>query len=165
MIEDFEQFLLTLPASEAGTVIPHTGLSPHQLEQLKTKGYEPIDIRFITNTETLIKHAVRGALLGTVDLDANRLKALQLQAQADGLLAQNRVRGEEAPAETSLSEMLKGMGRADTTLVDLKKPIVKETPEFTHQPPRNNERFTKIRSSIKDLDEEMKFYEKTKDED
>ena len=114
-------WLETLPKVKKGEEapeIPHLGGIPQdQLKALEKRGYRPVDIRFVTDSERLINLAVQGQMMGTVELTANMLRALDLRARMDNLLDKNRARQEDTPYGKLAAELFEHEPDPDETLL------------------------------------------------
>lgn len=126
-----DSWLETFPPvadGEPSPEVPHAGkLSKKQIAALEERGYKPVDIRFIKDSEKLINLAVQGTLMGTIELTTNMIRGLDLLAKVDNLLDRNRARREESPYSQLVDEILKTDVQPDATLKSQDKtPLVRK---------------------------------------
>lgn len=110
-LEHWHSFVASLPVpAPPNNDIPHEGAPLEILEALRDKGYVAQDVRFLQGLE-LVEGLLRGAVLQTVILGAERLNVLRM------LLDDLKAKGTEQTSRiSSVSELLEMLGQ-DTYIV------------------------------------------------
>lgn len=125
MIPEGSFDLALWPPTKQKLKVPHDGrFGPGTIDALKERGYEPVDIRFLSGPEA-VRLALLGSRMGTVTLDRQALDALKLEATIHGMMTGRQGKDEEDPfdllSEQSTLDILDNIRSHDVPLVEMSK--------------------------------------------
>lgn len=148
-------FLDSLPSPELlkSNVVYHEGLAEDTLDELKARGFDPRDVRFLDPEEQILG-TISGAVLGTCFLDQTRANALRLAAQIHGLLDKDRAPKDDS-RPGSISELLDALS---ATPAAPRRRVSKPEPTPVPEPEPEVDEITETVRGAVSLDELNAFF-------
>lgn len=91
-----------IPTADRPRLLPHNGIvTPEDVDSLRTKGWEPVDIRLKDGAEA-VRLMVEGLRIGTVEISKEQIKYLELEMRAYGFYTAAAAKQAEKPAATAI---------------------------------------------------------------
>lgn len=113
---EWQIYVATLPFQPDPEVhdtrIPHSGIpDPEVIKQLERKGYRPIDTRLLKPSEEMVELLIKGAQIGTIELNQNQVSLLRAESQRLGLFDKDRKRKKDGVTFKDLETLRADLGK------------------------------------------------------